>query len=140
MTENKLAAAVDGSTHSTLVVEKAIRFAKLLNAQVLLVHCHKKFPSLLGEPHRNRQVAEIISTAEATVLPFQQRLEAAGIAYENRLMEEPAAAMIVDIARIEACELIIMGSRGLSNLTGLIIGSVTNQVLQAAPCSVLVVR
>lgn len=140
MEQRKIVAAIDGSDYSNLVLDKAIEFAKLLGARILLVHCHKKFPTLLGEPHRNRQVAEIIREAEELVKPFQRRLEDNGIDHEDRLMEEPAAAMINDIARIERCELIIMGSRGLSNLAGLIIGSVTNRVLQSATCSVLVVR
>lgn len=140
MEETKIVAAVDGSDYSDLVLDKTIQYATLLNASVLLVYCHKKFPTLLGEPHRNEQIAEIVSQAEALVKPYRERLADVGITYECRLMEEPAAAMIVDIARIEECELIVMGSRGLNNLAGLIIGSVTNQVLQSAPCSVLVVR
>ena len=140
MKETKIVAAIDGSDYSDLVLDKTIQYATLLNASVLLVHCHKKFPTLLGEPHRNEHIAEIISQAEKLVKPYRERLEDVAITYENRLMEEPAAAMIVDIARLEDCELIIMGSRGLNNLAGLIIGSVTNQVLQSAPCPVLVVR
>ncbi len=140
MEERKIVAAIDGSDYSDLVLDKTIQYATLLNASVLLVHCHKKFPTLLGEPHRNEQIAEIISQAERLIEPYKKRLEDVGITFEKRLMEEPAAAMIVDIARIEEGELIVMGSRGLNNLAGLIIGSVTNQVLQSAPCSVLVVR
>lgn len=140
MEETKIVAAIDGSDYSDLVLDKTIQYATLLNASVLLVHCHRKFPTLLGEPHRNEQIAEIISNAEELVRPYRERLEDVDITCENRIMEEPAAAMIVDIARIEESELIVMGSRGLNNLTGLIIGSVTNQVLQSAPCSVLVVR
>ena len=140
MEERKIVAAIDGSDYSDLVLDKTIQYATLLNASVLLVHCHKKFPTLLGEPHRNEQIAEILSQAERLIEPYKKRLEDVGITFEKRLMEEPAAAMIVDIARIEEGELIVMGSRGLNNLAGLIIGSVTNQVLQSAPCSVLVVR
>ncbi|MBE0582923.1 MAG: universal stress protein [Desulfofustis sp.] len=140
MKDRRIVAAIDGSDYSDLVLDKAIQYATLLNASVLLVYCHKKFPTLLGEPQRNAQIAEIISQAEALIKPYQERLEEVGITCESRLMEEPAAAMIIDIARIEECELIIMGSRGLNNLTGLLVGSVTNQVLQSAPCSVLVVR
>ncbi len=47
-----------------------------------------------------------------------QHIRNAGIAVEERIMEEPAGAAITDIARIEKCELIVMGSRGLTNLAG----------------------
>jgi nucleotide-binding universal stress UspA family protein len=55
-------------------------------------------------------------------------------------MEEPAGAVIPDIAKIQKCDLIIIGSRGLTNLEGLFLGSVTNRVLHTTPCSVLVVK
>ena len=37
-------------------------------------------------------------------------------------------------------ELIIVGARGLSQLSGLILGSVSEKVLHVAPCPVIVVR
>jgi len=140
MDPKKILLAIDGSEHSQAVVDKAIEFAKLLNAQVILVFCHEKFPVVLGQPYRDRQIADILKESEKLIEPFVQRLQREDINVEDRLMEEPASKMITEIAKIENCDLIVMGSRGLSNLTSMIVGSVTNRVLQTAPCSVLVVR
>lgn len=52
---------------------------------------------------------------------------------------EPAEE-IADMARLEQVDLIVMGSRGLSPLKEILLGSVSNRVLQTAPCPVLVVR
>ena len=140
MSNNKIIAAIDGSEYSHLIVDKAIEFATLFDAVILLVYCHRKFPTIIGQPYRDEEISSIMNETEKLMEPFLQRFREAGVTVEERMMEEPAGAVISDIARIENCELIIMGSRGLTNLASLIVGSVTNRVLQTAPCSVLVVR
>lgn len=140
MTQKKILVAVDGSTHSDKVLETAIEYAKLLQAKVILLHCHKRFPTLLGEPLRHDAIADILLHAEKLIQPFSERLREAGIDFEERLMEKPAREVIPDVAKIQNCSLIIMGSRGLTNLEGLFVGSVTTRVLHTTPCSVLVVK
>ncbi len=140
MGQKRILLAIDGSEHSSVVLEKAIEYAKLLESRIILVYCHEKFPANLGEPYRDSQIAKILKESEELVAPFVQRLESANIPVEDRLMEEPAGKMIPEVAKIEKCDLIIIGSRGLSNLTNLIVGSVATRVLQTAPCPVLVVR
>jgi len=123
-----------------MAYEHLMEYAKLLNTGIILVHCHEKFPANLGAPYRNSRIAGIIRESEKLIEPFVQRLESENIPVEDRLMEEPAGKMISAVAEIEKCDLIIIGSRGFSNLTNLIVGSVTTRVLQTAPCPVLVVR
>ena len=140
MGQNKILLAIDGSEHSHKVVDKTIEFAKLMQAEVILVYCHKKFPELIGEPYRDKEIANILSESEDLIRPFLQRLENEKIPIEKRIMEEPAGKTISNVAEIEGCDLIIMGSRGLGNIASLVVGSVTNKVLQTTHCSVLVVR
>lgn len=136
----KILLAVDGSEHSYKVLDKAVEFARLMDAAIIFVYCHEKFPQLLGEPYRNREIARILEESRSNAAPFLDRLTEERMPFEERLMEEPAAQRITEVAEIERAELIVMGSRGLGNLTSLIVGSVTHRVLQTAPCSVLVVR
>ena len=140
MSLKKILLAIDGSKHSGVVLEKAIEYAKLEDALILFVYCHHKFPAIMGQPHRDKEILHIMNESKAIVLPYLDRLRGQNLTVEERIMEEPAAEMISNIARIEKCDLIIMGSRGLTNLASLIVGSVTNRVLQTAPCPVLVVR
>jgi len=140
MNRKKILTAIDGSSYSELIVEKAIEQATVNNGEILLVYCHRKFPTIMGQPYKDGEIAKIMSESEKLVAPFLQRIREANIAVDERIMEEPAGTVIPEIARIENCDLIIMGSRGLTNLASLIIGSVTNRVLQTAHCSVLVVR
>jgi nucleotide-binding universal stress UspA family protein len=140
MSEKKILVAVDGSKQSDKVIDKTIEYVGLVDAKVLLVHCHRKFSTILGQPYREKEIPIIKRRSQQLIDPYIERLQKHGIAVEQRLMEEPAGTAITDIATIEKCNLIIMGSRGLTNLAGLLVGSVTNRVLHTAPCSVLVVK
>ena len=140
MPQRKILAAIDGSEDSSWIVDKAIEQARLIDAKIVLVHCHRKFSIIESHAYREEEMAHIINEADKLVGPFLRHIEDADIEVDSRIMEEPAAEAITEIARIEKCELIVLGTRGLTNLAGFIVGSVTNRVLQTAPCSVLVVR
>lgn len=140
MTERRILAAVDGSAYSDKVVEKAIEYARVFAAEIVLVHCHKRYPKLLGQPYRDEVIAEIMNKAQATVAPYVDRLAESGVKFVKLAVEEPAGSMIPLVADTEKCEMIIMGSRGRTNLEGLIVGSVTHRVLHLAKCPILVVK
>ncbi|WP_419174314.1 universal stress protein [Desulfosediminicola sp.] len=140
MDQRKIAAAIDGSDYSDKVLDKAIEYARLLDARILLIYCHRKFPKILGHPYRDHIISAIMDETNETVAPFVKKLTESKVPFEERFMEEPAGSMIPQIAECEQCELIIMGSRGLSNIEGLLIGSVTHKVLHIAHCPVLVVK
>ncbi len=64
----------------------------------------------------------------------------AGVPVETMVKSGAPANMIVDLARTEGVDLIVMGSHGESGVTKLLIGSVVQKVLYWATCPVLVVR
>jgi nucleotide-binding universal stress UspA family protein len=46
----------------------------------------------------------------------------------------------MSVAEVRKADLIVLGTRGMSSLKGVIFGSVSNKVMHYAPCSVMVVR
>jgi len=136
----KILVPVDGSDHSVRATDYAIELAEAMNAEILLVHCHRRFPSVLGEPYYQKVVTDILDGANELLEPFRKQLQDADIPFTEKLMENPAGAAIVDVAAIEGCDLVVMGSRGRTDLEGLLLGSVTHRVLESAPCPVLVIH
>jgi nucleotide-binding universal stress UspA family protein len=131
---------VDGSEHAGRAANYAAKMASMMTAQLLLLHCHRPFPVKLGEPYFQKAIDKIMHQAADLLSPLQQLFVEQGLVCSELILEGPPGEKICEIARIESCEMIIMGSRGRSDLKGLLLGSVTHRVLQQAPCPVLVVR
>ena len=131
---------VDGSEPSLKSAEAAVWLAELTGGQILLVHCHRPYPQFLGEPYFQQLVTKTINRANELLEPYRILFESKKIAFTERILEGPAGRMIPEAAKHEACDLIIMGSRGRSDLEGLLLGSVTHKVLHSAHCPVLVIR
>ena len=63
-----------------------------------------------------------------------------GVRFSDKVEEGRAGDVIPKVSDIDGCDVIVMGSRGQSELKGLVLGSVTHRVLRTASCPVLVVR
>jgi len=61
-----------------------------------------------------------------------------GISVEERAIGGKTAEVIADVARLEKFDLIVMGSKGKTDLERLVLGSVTHKVLHTAECPVMV--
>jgi nucleotide-binding universal stress UspA family protein len=59
---------------------------------------------------------------------------------ETRLLHGDAAAGIMQAAREAGADLIVVGHRGLSVLSAMVMGSVSEKVAHEAPCSVLIAK
>ncbi|HET9852031.1 MAG TPA: universal stress protein [Candidatus Limnocylindrales bacterium] len=77
---------------------------------------------------------------EAIARKTVARLVEAGRAADEKVRVGDAAAEIIDEAASWGADLIVLGSRGLTGLSRVLLGSVARNVLQGSPSSVLVVR
>jgi len=139
MNPRRILLPVDGSEHATNAVGTAIEMAELLSADIILLHCRKSLPLYIGEPYFQAIHDQVVSHTDEMMAPYRRQLEDSGVTYTERILEGRPAEVICRAAEVEKCDLIVMGSRGRSDLKGLLLGSVTHRVLSAAPCPVLVV-
>jgi nucleotide-binding universal stress UspA family protein len=84
--------------------------------------------------------AEVRLHTEASAARAAEELARAGFDVRWTAAAGDAAHEIIEAARDLSCDLIVMGSRGLTGLDRLLLGSVARNVLLHAPTSVLIVR
>ena len=131
---------VDGSEHSIRSTQYAIELAKLLDARIILMHCHARFPIVLAEPYFQKAINEINKASEELVEPFIEMLEKEEVKFDVRILEGTPGNRIPEVARIEKIDMIVMGSRGVTDFAGLFLGSVAHQVLHKSDCPVFITK
>jgi nucleotide-binding universal stress UspA family protein len=128
--------AVDGSPHSTEAVPVAADLAFRYGGELVVFHA-RELDLVTGE--------EVESSAEANELVdgLVRDLKDTGINARGEIVSVPAggaARAIVEAARDEDAGLVVLATRGLSDWSRLLVGSVSHDVVHRASVPVLVVR
>lgn len=122
----RILVAVDESAASEAAVRVAAQIAIALKADVSVLHAHKPAFSESGP-----------GTAEGRAV---RALTEAGIPARIEVRSGDAADEILAAVRTLRPDLLVMGSRGRSNVVGMLLGSVSQEVVARAGCPVLLVR
>jgi nucleotide-binding universal stress UspA family protein len=135
---------VDGSKGSSEALRWAVAEARLRSVPVRAVHAwsysHPLVPSLVGYPYS----AESFRNAIDDRWQAEQRLERATSELvkdheiEGVVAEGSAAQALIDA--VGEADVLVVGSRGHGGFTNLLLGSVSQQCAQHAPCPVVIVR
>ncbi|MCK5542970.1 MAG: universal stress protein [Desulfobacterales bacterium] len=136
----KILNPVDGSDHSVRSTKYSIELAKLMDAEIVLLHCHDRFPLILVEPNFQQAVNAITKASEELVEPYIKMLIESKLEYDVRILEGNPGNKIPEVVKIEEIDLIVMGSRGVSDFVGLLVGSVAHQVINKADCPVFITK
>lgn len=142
---------VDGSAYARQAVELACDLAGQLSADLTLLHVMARLgltqiPPELREYARLEHV-EITSqdllrgSAERILEDMAQLARSHGVEPQEGVIEAgDPARRITDYAAAHDIDLIVMGNRGLSDLGGLLLGSVSHKVAHLAHCPCLLAR
>lgn len=137
----KILLPVDGSISSKLAKQNAIGLATAMESQILLVYITGAIPAIISGKPREEAIKAQTEEADIILAPYRKILNEHNVDYIERVAPAfNAGDEICKIAREENCDLIVMGSRGLSDLEGMVMGSVTHRVLARCDIPVLVVR
>ena len=76
----------------------------------------------------------------ARLAAAKRRLEAAGIRYTAQVLVGPIAESIVGFAKQQRCDLIVIGTRGMTGIGKAMLGSTASKVLHISDTPVLLVK
>ncbi|MHB8156327.1 MAG: universal stress protein [Desulfocucumaceae bacterium] len=142
----KILVPMDGSVRANLAAEHAIELAKSNKAEVLLLHVIPALPPYvntysdrLGGAYQQIH-DELQATGEEIMEKAKKDFGKSGVTIEVKIVWGNPAMEICREAKEERVDVIIMGNRGLGEIKGYLMGSVSNRVVRHASCPVMIVR
>ncbi len=137
----KIIICADGSECADKAVRYAAQFAKNCGADLTILHVikdvasHRELPTYPGFISEKERAEAIVSRAKEMVEKVNK-----DITCHEKIACGPISSEIARIAEVERFDGIIMGTKGTSGLRRLLIGSVAEDVIRHAHCTVTVVR
>jgi nucleotide-binding universal stress UspA family protein len=147
----RIVVGIDGSQASKDALSWAVAEARLRGDRVVAIHAWTQpFPASFAYPTAaafpgvpitpvDDDLAEAMRRgSEELLAEAVSEVQAGDVTIERRLVEGPAASALIEAAN--GAELLVVGSRGHGGFTELLLGSVSQQVANHAPCPVVIVR
>jgi nucleotide-binding universal stress UspA family protein len=134
----KIVLATDGSRFSTAAAERAITLAKSYGGELKVISIVDVPTEFYAEAPQ--AVEDMVKKATGYVNDVKKQATEAGVKTETFVAEAEAYEAIINLAKEQNAEMIVMGSHGRTGLKRLLMGSVTEKVISHAPCPVLVIK
>ncbi|MGF1602973.1 MAG: universal stress protein [Thermosynechococcaceae cyanobacterium] len=142
---NNILVAIDVFDQSTTVFEQALQLAKMTGAKLILLHVlsrdevgYPMVPPLGIDDNYYDRWRGFVKQGLQRLQGFAEQAQTEKIATEIHQEIGRPGHVICAIARKQKIDLIMIGNRGHSGLSEVVLGSQSNYVMHHAPCSVLV--
>jgi nucleotide-binding universal stress UspA family protein len=144
---SKILVATDGSKYSEKAVDYGIDLAKKIGYDVLgLYVVNLKSLELFAIGHHDdiggyENADRTLKDEGGVALNYvAAKGDELSVTVTKRIVRGHPAEEIVNVARQEGVEMIILGNLGKTGIEHMLIGSVSESVVRRSPCPVLVVR
>lgn len=144
----KILVPFDGSEHAKKALRQAIAMAeccdhaKLYIASVCnMVSAMSNFDQVsIAEGCLTTKLTEDLEAQCKEDLAEAEKMVPAGLDYETIYEVGSPGPVLLNMTEEKACDLVVMGSRGLGPLKGIFMGSVSSYLVSRAKCPVFIVK
>lgn len=137
----KILVPTDFSPSSKHAINYAATLARKFAAQIVLIHVIESLPYSVTDTFTlvdHRRALE--KTAGSLLENSRKELVRKGLSVKAHLLSGAPSREILQRARREKADLIVMGTQGRTGVSRLLLGSVAEKVVRLSACSVLTVR
>ncbi len=136
---NKVVCAIDGTALTERILLYAMHFGKKEGVVIHVVHAYQ-LPENYTTLDGFESLAEAYrSVAQALVEDARSFLEDVGLQVTGEAIEGPAAQVVLEEADRVGADLILVGHRNPKDVTEMLLGSVSQQILNQSRVPVLVI-
>jgi len=132
--------AVDGSDHGINAARTAGDLARLTGARLWVLVAYDPLPTYLGDLILQESINARMAYSEEIMRSALHVIGDVPGGLAKETLEGPAAEAVLAVAETRDVDLIVMGTRGLSRLAHVVMGSQSQKVVAQASCPVLLVR
>lgn len=138
----KILIPVDHSDNALRAVHHAAAMARGNPAlQLLLFHVQEPIEPRIHAHLTHEEIQTMHARdAERILEPLRAILRGAGVAFSDDWRSGPIAPTIADYARETGCDAIVMGTRGMTAIGNLVMGSTATKVVHLANVPVTLVK
>lgn len=140
----KILVPIDGSECSWEALEKAIQLGKLFRSKIVVVHViqHPIIPysDNISGTIIDKLVENLTSQGRELLYKAKSRIEEHGLEAYTLLESGQPADVIVEVAKRERVDLIVIGDKGVSRVRRFLLGGTSDAVVHHAKCPVLVFK
>ena len=130
---------VDGSDGSDKAVAHAIGMAEIYGAKLNFLYV-ANINQLAINAALSQAILDAVTKAGKTILDRAENMVPSGIEKESFSETGSPAAVILEFEENLNADLIVMGSRGLGVVKGILLGSVSQYIIERSKCPVLVIK
>jgi nucleotide-binding universal stress UspA family protein len=142
---SRILVAVDGSAYAEKALKTGVDLAKIYRAKLIILHVilrrfYAVTPSEAGVLATTVFVKEMEAEGKEIIAKADSYAKSQGVDYECKLVQGVPAEEIVKTAQSDKVDLIVMGSRGLTEVRAFLLGSVSDKVTHHSKCPTLIVK